>query len=193
MLEDLLALVGVVLGFVLSELSQARKERRRTALQVRGVRLLLQQEIFLNLRRLEELWRAVEAEPSRDVSKNYDAVALRHAKRLLETPISGFSRASLTSQLGNLPEALSEKEIASILEFHDDLDSLTTIRSALGRASTEQYEIWMKATEGTGVVSGASFMASPRPLDTLAPKVWPECQQIVERLRKGAGLLTDAA
>jgi hypothetical protein len=116
-LTVILSLIGVILGFLLSEFSTHRKEKK----QMESVRYLFKMEVNSNLELLNNFINKIKEDYKTDPS-NYTL-------ELIELPWPRFKSVIWGNQNIFLTSAFDDKNVKNIQEFYNSLDSLESIYS----------------------------------------------------------------
>ena len=180
MIEALFALLGTVIGFVLSEWATTRRENRNEKRQAQTVRALIGLEIERNLSLLRDFWSQLKTTP---LPEN-DAAAnkRRLAQRFVELPLPEWKQRVLDSQLSFLPLAIHEKEVTQVFLFYDRLSNLQACRAqltVLSQDKTQQQRADRQTFRGEPMpISGYV----PPKFDTNAPAIWDQCESIVAEI-----------
>lgn len=103
--------LGVLVGYFASELFSRRKQARERE----RVRVLIAEEVTLNLSRVARLKEAIDQS---------DGFRTSTARGLVLHPRPAFGQTGVTVQLSRVPDALSETELKRVLVLQDDLNSL---------------------------------------------------------------------
>lgn len=149
------SLVGVVVGFLLSQTAglvswflSARREKKL-------VRLLVSLEIDQNLALLGDYWHNVSLPPDDDDEeeekpKEKESESERLARRAVLIPLPVLSDTAFTSQLVALPKALNETEIRAAWRIYEEL------------AQVRALHAWLVHVAGTAAADGDSFPSASR-------------------------------
>lgn len=103
--------LGVLVGYFASELFNRRKQ----ASERQRVRVLIAEEVTLNLVRVENLKGTIDQPEGSRAGV---------ARELVLRPRPAFGETGLTVQLSRVPDALSETELKQVLVLQDDLNSI---------------------------------------------------------------------
>ena len=108
-------IIGVIIGFLLSQVANVMAWLLSAKREKQLVRLLLALEIEQNLALLGDYWHNVSLSPDEDEEdgppKEKEVEADRLARRAVEIPLPVLSDNAFNSQLAVLPKALDETEI----------------------------------------------------------------------------------
>lgn len=181
MIDAILGILGVILGFILSELAQIRRERNNEKKQAQSVRVLICLEIDMNLRSLGDFWSQVtniEGEHSEDVNLR----KWRLAKRFIDIPFPELQSRSFEMQIPQLSISLSELEITLVFQFYERLNRLVTLRENLNTFSIDQQNEWNIASGGSGSIPLEKSFGMAHKFDRNAPLLWDECESLIAQL-----------
>lgn len=153
--ETTIGIIGVVLGFFLSEVAARLRDAQAQRRQANAIRTMITHEIAHNLQRLQVAWSLMN--PSGQLIDE-ESQQRAYAENLVEQIGLSFPRDVLTSQLPNLSLALAANEIDAVFTVYDRFAQLTTIQQTLAEYQAEQR----------GYVSG-----SPLPTPNAPPLVRP--------------------
>jgi len=178
-MEAILGVVGIILGFALSELAAWWRQNRTEKKQARAVRTLLTIEIDQNLALLRDWWSEVT---DIDSSLLYDAddYYLIPASRLIELPLPSWSHKMWESQSQFLAIALNHEEIRQLSEIHGGIDTIEAIHSALTGAYAQQQEDLRSVRSKTG--SAILPFGLTLRFTAAARQLWPECKRAASEL-----------
>jgi hypothetical protein len=180
------SLIGVWVGFRLSEHSTRDREERAENKQTASGRLLLSIEIDYNLRQLRSLWTDIsEIETPENLRKISDSGRRVHeerkfrAKRFVGVTMPVWNRRVWEAQTPLLASALSTGEIEKISQLYGQLDTLVSVRASLAEMAAEQprQEVW--SFPGRDPTYHTVY---PHRLDDNAPALWAKGEQIVNGL-----------
>lgn len=166
-LETTIGVLGVVLGFLLSEVAARLREAQSQRRQASAIRAMINHEITHNLMRLQAVWTTLN--PSGQLIEEVSTQRY-YAEQLVEQIGLAFPREVLASQLPSLSLALAASEIDAIFTLYGRLAQLTAIQQALARFQAEQR----------GYVSGAPLPSPNAPARLMpatpfrdnAPDLW---------------------
>ncbi len=119
-------LVGVVLGFLLHELSSLIRTKRKEKQQQQSVHTLIRIEIDQNLEKLRDFWGKVDP-----VDKNVMHSDENFHHRLIETGLPQWSHKIWENQMSLSPMALNENELKKVHYCHEQLKKITALHSHL--------------------------------------------------------------
>jgi len=178
-MEAIVGLVGIVLGFALSELATRWREDRTQKRQARACRTLLSLETDQNLALLREWWSEVtDIDSSLPQDPHHHYLVL--ASRLIELPLPSWSHKMWESQSQFLAIALNHEEIRQLSEIHGGIDTIEAIHSALTAAYTQEQEALRSVRSNTG--SAILPFGLPLRFTAAAPQLWTECERAVSEL-----------
>jgi len=183
MIEAVFAIVGTIIGFALSEIATAIRERRSEKRQAKSVRTLLKLEMTLNLQRLQGFWAKVSLLP--ETRGDFDDQKRALGRQLIDEPLPEFEREAFESQLSHLAGVLREQEVVQVLRFYDRLRRVESVRAELTVSLSEQREEIRVATKG-GAAGGMGRMLAyspPTPFNEKAPRLWDEVEQLVSQIQ----------
>lgn len=135
-------IIGVVVGFLLSQLANvvawlisSRKEKQL-------VRLLVALEIDQNLALLNDYWHNVsllpdEYEEQATATKVSEVEADRLARRAVDIPLPVLSDKAFNSQLKALPKALDESDIRLTWRIYEEIAQVQTLHAWLLAVASE--------------------------------------------------------
>jgi hypothetical protein len=179
-------LLGVILGFLLTEFGAQRQQEQSEERQRHSVRTILSLEVEENLRLLWFYWGTVKKLPD-----GADGDAITRSRRLSQVPMPGWSHRAWESLVGSLAVALSAQEIRYVHIHHSRLDQITAIRAQLSDFA-EKQEAKLSSLEGIrGRVE--SMADSSRPFDRNAAELWASCERTVGELYKRGNPLPEEA
>lgn len=158
------AIIGVIVGFLLSQvvnivtwLISSKKEKKL-------IRLLVTLEIDQNLALLKDYWQNVSLPPDEgDEDDEDDGVSIktkrkqniptelepeRLARRAAEIPLPVLSNRAFDSQLSALPKALDEAEISQTWHVYEEIEQVKALHS------------WLLEIAKTSVVGTENFFPS---------------------------------
>ena len=188
--EVLFALVGTIVGFVLSEVATLLRARRDDKRVAASVRIMLGLEIGSNLGMVNDLWSRIEQPVPGDRSPQ--AQKLVQARRLVQLPVPSFSNDAYRSQLGLLPKAANAAEIARVVEIYDRLKRIEALRGEMQVLAREQEDELRAATKQEAGFSGPSRLLSyfpSSPFDDRSPDLLEECTGLIMGLLEGGNPL----
>jgi len=149
-------IVGVIVGFLLSQTAGLISWFLSTRQEKKLVRLLVSLEIDQNLALLGDYWHNV-ALPSDDDEdeeeqkpREKETESDRLARRAVLIPLPVLSDTAFTSQLGALPKALNETEIRAAWRIYEEL------------AQVRALHAWLVHVAGTPASKADSFPSASR-------------------------------
>ena len=181
MIDAIFGILGVVLGFVLSELAQIRRERSNEKKQAQSVRVLICLEIDMNLRSINDFWLQVtneEEQPGEDVILR----KTRLARRFVDTPYPDLQSRSFEMQIPQLSTSFNELEITLVFQFYERLNRLVILRESLNTFSIHQQDEWNSVSGGSNAIPLGKSFGMAHKFDKNAPKLWDECESLVAQL-----------
>jgi hypothetical protein len=132
MSEAIFAFLGIILGWLLSQVSRFYWDRRTEEKQIGSVRHLVQVEIDQNTNWLYEFWKKVKSPDDRDeFERTLDGEYADALERMRNTPLPQLSRRLLESQLSQLPIALRREQIVDIMDLYESFTRIQSIHSEL--------------------------------------------------------------
>lgn len=193
------SLVGVIVGFVLGQIASVLRWVLSSRRANRLCRLLVSLEIQHNLTLLQDYWHNVALPPDEDADDDADddsvstapnpqakpeAEVDRLARRAVEIPLPILSSRALDSQLGALPNALTEVEMRAVWRFYEDLSQVRALHEwlcALSRTASEKKTGFPSASRAvrSQALTSATFY------DTKSAAIFDFRRAIAELLRAG--------
>lgn len=174
------ALVGIIIGFVLNEISYIIREKRRNKIQKKSVSVIIKPEIDCNLSILTNYWNRLTN--NNVPSKKSEELKLDYCRNLTEFPDFIFSRVSLDSQLYLLGKHYSDIMINEIVSVYYGLDKLVNIKNELAYLlslqdeKVEQYKF--KQTHGYKIDN----LPPKFSFNEKAPELWNEFSKIATKI-----------
>jgi hypothetical protein len=174
--------IGVILGFALSEWAAKRREERETGKRNKSSREIIILEIDVNLKTLNGLWDEIN-KGWNDSGESTNKPSKRElAKKLIEQPFDVFSKRAFESQLSNLADAFSSLEVIQVFQFFNRLEKIEDIREKLDRLMKLQIVEERHAIVDTGVYVGSRVSKPhPRPFDNQVDSLWDECRSLISQ------------
>jgi hypothetical protein len=125
--EIIIGFGGVLLGFILSEISTWMRERKSEQQQAEATRTLLSLEIEQNLVLLRSFWERVSK--AKEGKEDEEEITLLITSAIADRPLPSWSHRAWESQMGVLPQAISSHAIlGQIHTHHTELDAIAAIR-----------------------------------------------------------------
>lgn len=147
-------IVGVIVGFLLSQTAGLVSWFLSTRREKKIVRLLVWLEIDQNFSLLGDYWRNVSLPADDDDDdekpKGKERESDRLARRAVLIPLPVLSDTAFTSQLGALPKALNETEIRAAWRVYEAL------------AQVRALHAWLVHVAGTPASNADSFPSTSR-------------------------------
>ncbi|MBM4401309.1 MAG: hypothetical protein FJ045_05095 [Crenarchaeota archaeon] len=128
MIEGIFGLIGIIIGFILSEAVNLLRQKRSEEEGIRQTRLLLKLEVEQNLSMLKP---AHDRMSHRELGTTVGLADF--AKALKEIPVPVFTHSAWNSLITSTAKSLSEQEIRKAAEFHARLEQLRDIHSEIQR------------------------------------------------------------
>ncbi len=122
------AILGIIVGWILSEGSNLFWKRRSEKKQIRSTRFLIKAEIDQNIGELRRYWDAVK--PYDEHATEIEEIK-RSLKRMRKFPLPKISHKLWESQMPHLTLALAEDEIKGIIKINESLDRVKSVHSEL--------------------------------------------------------------
>jgi len=163
---------GIILGFILNEVTAWLREKRKDKKKKLAFRTVLDLEIEQNLSVLNKFWNKII-----DIGnflQDSDEARNSKALKLIETPIPIWSRKVWEGQISYLALSLNVQEIKEIHKLYCNLDTIIAIQSRLEILRNEkdikiaQYPVAFRSQE-------EQFQHKSRELVK-------ECEQIVREI-----------
>jgi hypothetical protein len=175
----LLTLLGAIIGFVLSEISQYFRNNKNEAKQKESVRKIVYLEIEKNLELLRAFNKTIN-DPEGitlpvDTKGDKESESVRKyqlALRFLGIPFPTFLTLSYESQLQYFSLAFQENEINKIFSFYNFFPRLTTIKNYLKSAKDAYDRMKELPRDQTTYHAAINFL-------TAAPPLWDEMSLII--------------
>ncbi|MBC8485547.1 MAG: hypothetical protein H8D45_05860 [Bacteroidetes bacterium] len=183
------ALIGIIIGFVLNEISYRIREKHRNKIQKKSVSLLIRLEIDFNLSILTNYWSRVTN--NNVTSKISEEIKLDYCRNLTEFPDFKFSRISSDSQLYLLGKHYSDIMINKIVSVYYDLDKLTNIKNELAYLLFLEEE---KVNKFHNNQISSKIRYNPWPKFSFlekAPELWDNFSEIANNIIKNGNPLAD--
>ena len=111
------SLIGVVVGFFLSQLANYMRDSSIKKRERRSIRNLLSMELEQNLNLLKDYWHDVSLEPDEDESDENHTVRL--VRRSKEIPYPPLLSDAWRSHIGRLSEVLDENELKDVWQQYE--------------------------------------------------------------------------
>lgn len=128
-------IIGVIIGFLLSQVANVVTWLLSSKREKQLVRLLVALEIEQNLALLGDYWHNVSLPPDEDEEesppKGKEIEADRLARRAVLIPLPVLSDKALNSQLGALPKALDETEIRLTWRVYEEIAQVKALHTWL--------------------------------------------------------------
>ncbi len=129
-------IVGVIVGFLLSQTAGLMSWFLSTHREKKLVRLLVSLEMDQNLALLGDYWHNVSLPPDdedgeEEKPKEKENESDRLARRAVLIPLPVLSDTAFTSQLGALPKALNETEIRAAWRIYEELAQVRALHAWL--------------------------------------------------------------
>ncbi|MEW6085529.1 MAG: hypothetical protein AB1607_13125 [Chloroflexota bacterium] len=173
-------LLGVILGYVLSEQAAKRREERERGRRNESSRELIALEIDMNIKELKELWDEISKD-WKDQDELTNQPSKRDlAKKFIERPFDAFSKKAFESQYPIMADALNSLEVIQVFQFYDRLKGVENIREKLDSSMQLQMTEERNAVVETKGLSRA-FKPHPRPFDNQAAGLWDECRSLISQ------------
>jgi len=170
MVEALYTLLGTVIGFLLSEWAQSRREGREETRHSAAVANVISTEIAINQDFLARYKASALKAPQDEPQGDPPSLANHRAARaMLEIPLPSFPTQAYDSLLPDLGNALKPDELTACFVFYDGLSKLQAIRGAIAAALRDQREEWNLASGGSGSVPIGRAFGMARKFDRDAP------------------------
>jgi hypothetical protein len=148
-MEIVAAIIGVILGFGLSELSQWWRETRKETSHLNTIRHLLGIEIQHNLDIVVEIRRAImESKPESEG----DAIVHR-CQRFAGQIFPDFHDRAFVSQSSGLVSSLTVETTARMFTHYDLINAMEALRKKMEFADAQQDQAWMMAGGGRSSVT----------------------------------------
>ena len=180
MVEALFTILGTILGFVLSELAQIRREKQNERKQATSVRTLINLEVDLNLRSLLEFWSNVNQIEKKD--EDIELHKQKLARRFIDLPLPEFQTRSFERQLHLIAASLNEQEVTQLFQFYDRLSRIETLREKLALFAREQKAEWDLASGGSNMVPIGRSFGMAHKFSTNASSLWDESESLIAQL-----------
>jgi hypothetical protein len=171
------ALLGVVVGALLTFLLGWFRDWRIECQQARSVRVMLSRDVEGNLAALRVFWG--DASGAGDEEGDPDWACVLRARRLTELPMPAWGRRAWESPVPLLTRSLRAAEIRQVGAVYDGLDAVLAIRSTLSALKDDQAEESRAYRSSSGP---QSIVGPPRPFDRSASALWGKFEQIVRGL-----------
>ncbi len=182
MIEQIIAslittLLGVIVGFFLSQAGTAKRDRETRKQQAESARILVTAEIDFNLELLGNFWEQLNKRDSdRDLPTYGEAMARKLA--FISLPI--LSHKLWENQIAVLTVAMTKEQINQPLHFHQKIDSLVTLRARLvelvKQSPPEYPEYLFSNLSGTAGLAPTAFQKAAIP-------IWNDFFNITQDLR----------
>jgi hypothetical protein len=185
MIESVFTIVGIILGFILSEVATHIRNQRSDARQAASIRTMVRLETAANLEALRVFWKKLHETTFTEETDHVDVKKQRLALRFAQIPLPIFKDDALKSQLPQLPMAVQEGEVTKIFRVYDRLSNLYVIRSELvGHLAVQREEMnAATATKVTGAAITRTLNYFPAtPFNDRAVELWDAIQQAVEEV-----------
>ncbi len=131
-------LIGVILGFILNEISKWIRDRRTIKKQRQSVKTLLILEVDHNLAMLQKYW--TDISDIGNIQSDSEQARITKGTKLIKLPMPRWSHKMWESQFPLLSQSLTNEEIMSIHDFHSKLDLLDEIKFNLLRIESKTNE-----------------------------------------------------
>lgn len=180
-------MIGVILGFALSEWAAQRREERERGRRNKSSREFIALEIDMNIKTLNDLW----DELNKDWKENYEATTRPSkrdwAKKFIEQPFDAFSKKALESQYFIMTDALNSLEVIQVIQFYNRLQGIENVREKLDHLMQLQIVEERHAVIEMGSFAGSrAFKPHPRPFDEQSDGLVDECWSLISQaLAKG--------
>lgn len=132
------SLIGVVVGFLLSQFAGFVKGTAAKRRERNSIRRLLSLELNQNLSQLEDYWHDVSLSPDEDEPKENQT--LRLVRRSQEIPYPSFVSIVWQSHISRLAEFLNEEELKEVWRQYEIIRFLPSLHEKLGSATTCKTE-----------------------------------------------------
>jgi hypothetical protein len=179
-MEAVYALLGTILGFVLSEISQFIRDNRTESRKEKALRKILKSEFEFNLLNI----RKYKAEIDKIIVDEIDPKIMRikKARRIIDILFPGIRNIVFEGQLENIATLLHKDEVERSLSFHELLRIEESFRNEFHKSYKQQKDEWDLASGGSGMVSIDRSFGLTHKLDKSAIENWDEYYGILCRI-----------
>ena len=170
-MEIFAAVVGVILGFLLSEIAQWLRASRADAKDIQSARAFIALEIQHNLSVLAEIKQSVIGD-NPDQENN---ALLHRCYRFVSLPFPEFHDRAFLTQMSIISSSLDAQTATSLLRHYDKINTLTSLRQKMEEAKSRQDHAWLVASGGRNSVRCDDFGSGPSiPFDQSINSFWKQ-------------------